>query len=187
MKTFKVKTANLFLIFGLLLISLNGNAQDNKLTKQEKKEVKKAQMAANFTILDSLLNVKKYVLEADYLIDRYGQRVIVTSNLNFIKVNDANSVLQTGSNYSQGTNGVGGVTAEGSISKYEITKDQKHLSYDVRFTIMSNLGIYDVFMTVNADNHAVATITGLGPGKLSWEGHLSTIDNSRVFKGMNTM
>jgi hypothetical protein len=42
-------------------------------------------------------------------------------------------------------------------------------------------------MTVSADNNAIATITGLGPGRLTWEGCLVTINNSRVFKGKNTL
>jgi hypothetical protein len=187
MKTMKINMVNLFWIFGLLLISLNSNSQNIKLTKKEKKEVREAQMVANFNILDSLLSVKNFVLEADYLIDQRGSRIPVVSTLNFVKVEVEKGVLQTGNNFNRGTNGVGGITAEGSIGKYEISKDFKNMSYNIRFTLMTNIGIYNVFMTVNAGNHAVATITGLGRGRLSWEGHLATVGNSRVFKGMNTM
>ena len=183
----KINKVHLFWIFGLLLISLNGNSQNIKLTKQEKKEVRDAELEANFRILDSLLSVRSFVLEADYLLDNHGFRIPVTSTLNFVKVNGGNGVLQTGNNSYRGTNGVGGVTAEGSIGNYEISKNFKHMSYNLRFSLMTNLGIYDVFMTVNAGNHAVATITGLGPGRLSWQGSLATIGNSVVFKGMNTM
>ena len=67
-----------------------------------------------------------------------------------------------------------------------MTKDLKKFSYMLRFNLLTNIGAYDILMTVNSDNNASATITGLGPGKLTWNGHLATINNSRIFKGQNT-
>jgi hypothetical protein len=187
MKTIKFKMVNLFWIMGLLCISLNINSQERKLTREELKEVRKAQLEANFQALDSLLNAKSFVLEADFLQNRYGDRIIVTPTLNFIKLNENNGILQTGSNWSMGSNNVGGVTAEGSIGKYELFKDPKRMNFTLQFSLLTNIGYYDVQMTVMADASARATITGLGRGKLTWEGHLETIENSRVFKGQNTI
>lgn len=186
MKASILKTGrNLFLATVLLSFAFPASSQDIKLSRQERKEVEKAQLAWNFHILDSLLNAKRFVLEADYLQDRYGMRIPVAQNLNFIKVNDPDGVLQTGNNFSMGPNGVGGVTAEGPLGSWKIFKDFKRMSYVVRFSISSNIGHYDVVLDVNAANYAQATITGLGPGKLTWVGHLVTVDNSRVFKGFN--
>jgi hypothetical protein len=187
MKTINFKTVSLFWIMGLFCISLNTNSQEHKLTRQELKEVRKAQLEANFRALDSLLNAKSFVLEADFLQNQYGDRIIVTPTLNFIKLNANNGILQTGSNWSMGSNNVGGVTAEGAIGKYEVYKDQKRMNFTLQFSLLTTLGHYDVLMTVMADASARATITGLGRGKLTWEGHLETIENSRVFKGQNTI
>jgi Domain of unknown function (DUF4251) len=186
MKTMKMNMVSLFWIIGLFCISLNGSSQDQKLNRQGKKEVRKALMQENFNILDSLLNVKSFVLEADFLVDKYGYRVPVLSDVNFVKVDESRGVLQTGSGTSMGYNGVGGVTTEGNVGGWKVYKDLKHLSYRVQFNLITNLGIYDIFMSVNSENNAMATITGLGPGKLSWEGHLATPGNSRVFKGLDT-
>jgi len=182
----KFKTVSLFWILGFFCISLNSSSQERKLTRQELKEVKKAQLEANFWALDSLLKAKSFVLEADFLQNQYGDMVNVTPMLNFIKVNETNGILQTGSNFGIGYNNVGGVTAEGPISKYEINKDQKKMTFTVRFNLLTNIGQYDVFMTVTADASARATILGLGPGKLTWDGHLETVENSGVFKGQDT-
>lgn len=182
----KMNMVTLFLIFILSSISLNSNSQNIKLSRQEQKEVRKAQMAANFYILDSLLNSKSFVLEADFLQNEYGERVNVVSTLNFIKVDKSKGILQTGSTSAMGYNGVGGVTAEGSVGAWKVDKDAKKLIHSLRFSLLSNIGNYDIFMTVSSDNHAIATITGLGPGKLTWEGHLETIGNSRIFKGQET-
>jgi len=187
MKTMIMNKVSLFWILGFFLISFNSNSQNIKLSRQDRKEVRKAQMAANFNILDSLLNEKSFVLEADYLQNGYGFRIPVVSNLNFVEIDDLRGILQTGSDFRMGYNGVGGVTAEGIIGKWEVNKNFKSLSYTLQFSLLTNIGHYDIFMTVSSDNHAIATITGLGPGRLTWEGHLETINNSRVFKGQNTI
>jgi hypothetical protein len=187
MKTMKMNKVSLFWILGFFWISLNSNSQDVKLSRQERKEVRKAQMAANFNILDSLLKAKSFVLEADYLQNKYGERVPVHSSLNFIKVDGLHGILQTGSNLGRGYNGFGGVTSEGSIGVWKIYKDFKKLSYSLQFSLLTNIGHYNIFMTVMSDNRAKATITGLGPGRLTWEGHLTTVNNSRVFKGQDTI
>jgi hypothetical protein len=187
MKTIKFNMVRLILLIGLFGISFQGKSQDVKLSRQEKKELRKAEMLANFNILDSLLNEKSFVLEADYLQNTYGPMIPVVSMLNFIRVDRTKGVLQTGSDFRLGYNGVGGVTAEGSIGGWKINKNFKSLSYTLSFNLLTNIGNFDIFMTVTADNYASATITGSGPGRLTWKGHLETIDNSRVFKGQNTI
>lgn len=183
----KRKTVSLFWILGLFCISLNSNSQERKLTRQELKEVKKAQLEANYRALDSLLNAKSFVLEADFLQNQYGDRIVVTPTLNFIKLNETTGILQTGSSWRMGSNNVGGVTAEGSIGKYHVYKDPKKMTFTLQFSLLTNIGHYDVSMIVMANSSARATISGLWRGKLTWDGHLETIENSRVFKGQNTI
>jgi len=49
------------------MMSLIGNSQDTKLSRQERKEVKKAQLVKDYYTLDSLLQIRSFVLEADFL------------------------------------------------------------------------------------------------------------------------
>jgi hypothetical protein len=186
MKTMILKTASLFLVFGFFLTFQNSNAQEKKLTRQELKEVRKAQMVTNFHVLDTLLNRRTFVLEANYLQNSYGQRLPVVSSLNFIQVDGSRGILQTGANSGLGYNGVGGVTAEGTVGIWKLSKDADKLYFTLHFSLLTNLGNYDIWMTVSSDSHASATITGLEPGKLTWDGQLNTIYNSRVFKGQNS-
>jgi hypothetical protein len=186
MKTIKTNLAGFLLITGLLLYSYSGLAQEAQLSKQEKKAIKKAQAELNFHILDSLVSSRGFILKADYLRDKYGLNVPVMTSLNFIRIEGENGVLQTGSNAGVGYNGVGGVTAEGKIGMWKIERDQKHHIINLRFSIVTNLGNYEVFMRVNSSNDASATITGLGRGNLTWDGHLETLNNSGVFKGYNS-
>ncbi len=177
----------LFLAFGLFWISLNGFSQEVKLTRQERKEARKAELFANFHILDSLFESKSFVLEADYLENKYGDQIPVSSMVNFIMVNSTNGVLQTGNTSSIGYNGLGGVTAEGSIGTWKLNRDYKNLNFTLRFSILTDIGSYDVLMTVNAGNYARATITGIWPGKLIYSGHLNRLDGSGVYKGQRTV
>jgi hypothetical protein len=187
MKTLKQMFPVFLLIIGLFGFITDASPQKAKMTRAEKKEVQKAQMMANFFALDTILRARNFVLEADYLQDKYGVRMPVSSSLNFIRVDSLRGILQTGTNTGIGYNSVGGVTAEGRIGRYEITKDTKHSNYTVTYTLDTQIGHYDIILTVNSVNNASATITGLGPGRLTWEGHISVGYNSKVFKGQNTM
>jgi len=187
MKTLRFKTVSLFLIAGLIWSFQNSYSQNVKLDRQERKEVRKAQRASNYYLLDSLLNARNFVLVADYLKNQYGDMAPVSSTLNFIKINGNYGVIQTGSNFSRGYNGVGGVTAEGNVGNWEIFKDPEKYFHRLRFTLITNIGHYDITMTVSSDNRASATVSGLWRGRLTWDGHLETAGNSRVFKGHNTI
>jgi hypothetical protein len=187
MKTSTVKLGSLFLAIGLLLVSFNSNSQDIKLTRQEKKEARKIVQYTNFQALDSMITGRCFVLEADYLENQYGNRTPVLSSLNFVMVDSSNVVLQTGSNNRIGSNAVGGTTAEGNMTNLKIDKDLKNLSYSLAFSVTTDIGFFDIYMTINSDRYARATITGLTPGKLTWDGHIETLYNSRVYKGRNTI
>ncbi len=187
MKRQIIKTGNLFLVIGLLFISLNGSSQDVKMTKQERKEARKNRQYLNFQMLDSILENKYFILTADYLENGWGNKKPVLSDLNFIKVESKNAVLQTGSATAMGLNGVGGVTAEGSISNLKIDKNLKNLTFNLRFSVVTDIGIYDVAMTISSDRNARATITGLSRGELIYDGHIKSLVNSHFYKGHNSI
>jgi len=187
MKTSTVKLSSLFLTIGLLLVSFNSNCQDIKLTRQEKKDAKRIVQYANFQALDSMLERKSFVLEAYFLENQYGNRTPVSSILNFIKLDATDVVLQTGSNRNNGYNGVGGATAEGSLTNLKLEKDLKKLNFSLSFTVVTNIGVYDIYMTINSNGDARATISGLTPGKLVYDGHIESLNNSGIYKGHNSI
>jgi hypothetical protein len=57
----------------------------------------------------------------------------------------------------------------------------------LQFSLLTQIGFYDISMNISSDNRARATIRGLGRDQLTWDGHLETIGNARVFKGQNTI
>ncbi len=190
MKTFKNQ-----LVLFLILTGLTGSFQafsqdfsnDQKLTRQEKKEAEKANLILNFRAIDTLLQRKAYVLEAEYLQNRLGDQIPVSRNINFIRVNSDQVILQTGNNVSSGYNGVGGVTAEGTLNNYKVNSDEKKLTHTVYFSTTTQIGTYDIILRIGADARATATITGFTRGSLTYRGNLVALYNSRVFKGRNSL
>ena len=187
MKTLKYKIGSMLLVLGFSLISLTGNSQDNRVTKQDQKEAQDLQRLYNFQVIDSMLQNKSFVLEADYLENQYGERRPVMSDVNFIKVDSSDVVLQTGSNRISGSNGVGGATAEGTVKDLNIVKNLKSYSFWLRFTVVTRIGIYDVDMTIYSNRTAKATISGLTMGKLIYDGRVENLYDSRFYKGMNSL
>lgn len=164
--------------------TLSVNAQEEKPSKKEQKKMeKKAEAERKYVQTENLLDSMNFVLEAYYLGNQRGSRIIVPSTLNFIKVDSSEVVLQVGRNSGVGYNGVGGTTAEGTISKYEVTKNKKKGTFDLTMNVLTNIGSYDIFMIISSDGRATATISGIYPGKLTYEGDLVSIAESRVYKG----
>jgi hypothetical protein len=186
MKKLSFYSGSLLFVIGFTLISYSSKAQDVKLSKQEKKDLEQAALYANYNAMDTLIGRKTFVIEADYLQDLTGNRVFVNSVLNYILVDSLKAVLQTGSNSRSGYNGVGGVTAQGNIQNYKVVKDPKKLTYNVSFTVMTNVGIYDVTMDISANTNASATISGLSRGRLTWYGRFQNLYRSNVYKGQET-
>ncbi|HNR42986.1 MAG TPA: DUF4251 domain-containing protein [Bacteroidales bacterium] len=186
MKTMISHKISLLLLAVFFILPISLWSQEIKLSRQDKKEARKAMLAENYRILDSLITGRKFVLEADFLQNQMGDRIAVASRINFIKINGESGILQTGNDFRTGYNGVGGVTAEGIVSSWKVTRDKRSLTHKVSFNIQTKLGTYNVFLTVNPENRATAEISGSRSGRLTWDGHLLTIDNSKVFKGMET-
>lgn len=171
----------------VLFVGLNVSAQDAGSERQTRKALRKAHRDsvenAEYQLTKYLVENRKFVLEADFMANKTGNRVPVTSNLNFIKVDSLKVVLQTGRNSGVGANGLGGVTAEGSVSKWNVKSDEKNRSYYITMDVSSNVGFYTVFLDISSSGKATARLTGLGPGQLIWDGNIVPIQLSRVFKG----
>lgn len=74
--------------------------------------------------LNALTNMD-FVLEADRLVLKRGENVIVQSEINFVSVKGDKAVIQVAPFSGPGANGVGGVTVEGNISDVELKTDRR--------------------------------------------------------------
>ena len=154
--------------------------QNSSLTKKEKR---KAELERQYRLTKKMVENRNFVLETDFLQNRYGYRVSVSPNINFVKVDSNMAVIQIGSNNRIGPNGVGGVTAKGRITKWEVTQNKKHKTYNVKMFVMTPVGMYDLYLSIRPDGHATARLNGNRGGKLTFDGDMVPTDNSIAYEG----
>jgi len=175
-----------FLIsFSLVLFA---QQKESKLTRKEKKEIRKQeQIALEKTMserLDSCIDSQQWVLEASMLSNRKGNTVNVNNTLNFIALDGDKAFIQLGSNSRLGPNGVGGISLEARVSKYELTKDEKKGTYFIHIYLMSAVGTFDIQLDSNASGQiASATIQGNTASRLRYTGELVPLNLSSVYRG----
>ena len=176
--------------FGLTSFAQEEEGQmSRKELKQIAKEEKKAKRAAEDEqlkeVTDLMLHMHRFVLEADYVGDGKGQRIPVSSNINFIGIDSTEAVIQLGTVHGSGYNGVGGITVDGRVTKYDlqIIEGKRGKSYSLMVNIMTNVGIYDITFLISELGYTDATIKSLRAGQLQYSGKLVPIGLSRVYKG----
>ena len=173
MKTLKISLVCLLMTLGFFGISENSNSQS-------KKELRKVQSTQNYFLMDSVLNSRKFVFNVDFITEMYDtyRNKNANSAINFIEVDGDKGVFQTGHNSGMGDNGVGGFTAEGKITSWNLFQDSKNLNHTLTFAFFTLRGTFSITMYVTSGNHATALIGGD-----MWIGHLASLDNSGIYKG----
>jgi hypothetical protein len=158
-----------------------------KLTKEQKQAQRKAEEEATAKLVDWMVQQRRFVVEADYLSNQTGNRIIVDRHINFIKIDSAKIIIQIAPRMGiGGANGLGGVTATGSVTKWEMKRYGKEQQmYSVRLFATTAEGSYDILMSISPDGSVEATISGSYSGRLTYYGKLVPIELSKVYKGMS--
>ncbi len=174
-------------LFILLILAISANFvfaqnQENEL-KLTKKERRKAEAEQKFMMTKNMLENKNFVLETDYLQDKYGNRILVNPTINFVMVDSSEAVIQIGSNSGYGPNGVGGITAKGEISNWELKENEKKNTFFLKMSVMTPIGIYDLHLNIGPTGQATADLTGLRAGHLTFDGDLVMLEESAVYEG----
>jgi hypothetical protein len=185
MKLINLIIIGLIFVNGIFAQEVKTDKELKKEASQKKKEEKKAQLENQYLAIGQLLDSKRFVMEAQYLNNRRGNLIPVSSILNFIKVDSSYGIVQTGSPQGIGYNGVGGVTAQGRIVNWKLDKNDKRKTFDLFMTLSCNIGVYDIAMSVNYLGYATVSLTGLRSGKLLFEGNLVPTNESNVYKGQS--
>jgi hypothetical protein len=153
--------------------------ENNQMSRKEKRVAKNEQF---YMENKQMIEERSFVLESDFLQDRYGHTLPVSRNINFVMVDGDQAVIQIGSNSGLGANGVGGVTAKGKITKWELHENTRKKTFNLRMNVLTSIGVYNVSISIGNHN-ATARLTGLRPGNLTFNGDLVALEESRVFEG----
>lgn len=152
---------------------------------KSKKEIRAAEREKEYRSVLRLINSRRFVLEADYIFIQYGDRIPVTPTINFIMLDSAQVVMQYGSGIGVGANGVGGATAAGRVTRWEMNANDRKQTIDIRISAHTPIGSYDIYLYTDGSGRATARVTGLRPGQLNYDGRLVPLQMSKVYKGQH--
>ncbi len=191
-----MKTKFFILIIAILLGNISYvSSQDGRASKadikeqrayekQKQKEAREKEREKNIEMTSQMVSLQRFVLEADYLSNKYGIRIPVSRNINFIMVDSLDATLQTGSAYSMGFNGVGGETVTGRVTKYDYGMTGRNKdTYSIRMVVLSSVGVYDITLLINPEGYADASLRGNWSGQLNYHGRLVPLGLSKVYTG----
>lgn len=172
----------------LFLLTINESiAQENKkLSKKEKKELKKQNQIEQKKAILELLHSETWVIEAHTVYDRYNQSYQLNPTINFVGVKGEEGALQLGFDGLIGWNGVGGVTIDGKITKYEIKEGKENSSSTVELRFQGRgAGSAMLNITVNSSGQASARVNGDFGERITFSGMIKSIEESSVYKGQS--
>ncbi len=160
--------------------------EKKKPTKEEKKELRKQQQEENFQKIQAILESQQWIVEANMVFDRYNQSYQLNPTINFVGVDKKNGAIQLGFDGLVGWNGVGGVTLEGSVTKYELKENKKNSAPQVNLRFQGRgTGSATIDISVNTSFQATARVNGDFGSRITFQGQLVPLEESRVYKGQS--
>ncbi|MBN2614321.1 MAG: DUF4251 domain-containing protein [Bacteroidales bacterium] len=109
-----------------MILSKKEQKRIEKLRKEKERNMKRA---ASRTYYMELLKKKYFVFQADYVITPRGTSFVVSPDINFFSVVGNKVIIQFGLDGVIGPNGVGGITARGTIMNYKLVPGKKNNMY----------------------------------------------------------
>jgi len=156
-----------------------------RLTKEEKRQLKSEEEAQRASLVQFMVEKRQFVLEANYVSGRSGERTPVSSSLNFVVIDSSRVTMQLASvSGVGGYNGMGGITVDGTITRYDVKMTGRNKNvYAIEIYLNTRFGHYDMLLQVSPYGNADARIGGNWGGKLNYHGMLVPVWKSKVYKG----
>lgn len=186
MKKFSILLVILF-VFGLAANAQGNKEMDmSKLSKKERKALRKQQEEESIKMYIAILESKEWVIEAHTLYDRYQNSYILNPTINFVGMAKDHGAIQLGFDGLVGWNGVGGVTIDGSIDGYTIQERKGEKTPAARMTFRGRgTGSATVSLSVNSSGQARVDVSGNFGDRFSFAGRFVPMSQSVVYKGQS--
>jgi hypothetical protein len=192
MKTnYKIKIINKIwvLIMSLALttvLSAQNASLEQASSKENKLKVKEQKVALlqqKYDATSALLDNRNFVFDVNNIRNTGGRFSGVPSGLTFIEVDSTEATFQIGTYNSRGNNGLGGYTAKGLVTKWEVEKNDAHKYFTLLMQMRTTTAILlDIKMIINADGSASATLF-FDSGWLYLDGQIVSEEQSRAVEG----
>lgn len=188
------------LFMATLLSLLCGEVVMAQMTRQERREAwkearaqRRAEQKALEEVQDSVAFIKavealkagNWVLEADNVVFRNGMLRFVSSNTNYVAIQNGEGTVQTAfNNFVYSPNGLGGVTVQGQVSDKEIRQD-KDGNIFMNFSIFGGAisATLNLTLTGGTNEASVYISPNFNGNTLTMNGNLVPYDEATVFEG----
>lgn len=191
-----MKKLIILILMAVFTIQINTAVAQDKLSKKElrkiekaeKKQQKKEQQKKNKAANLQVIKDQSFAIEANTIQGRSLYTYQVNPNINFIKVEGENFVLQTANNFTVGYNGLGGITIVGKIADFKVIEGKEgktiHISAQVNSAVLGNS---TVFMTISGNGNSTARLTDNWGNRIVFNGDMYPLENSNIYQGQSLL
>lgn len=152
--------------------------------KAAKQAEEAAQDSLAFAEASRAIESGDFVLEGNFVTDRTGRRIYVTSSTNFISVTGDQAVLQVSPGNGGGPNGVGGVSLSGQISDSTIkTLKNGSLQYQANINGVALSAQIILTLIPGTDRASVTVMPTFNSMSVTIEGKIVPYSASTIFQG----
>ncbi|GAB5524853.1 MAG: DUF4251 domain-containing protein [Roseivirga sp.] len=184
----KVMRKYMLMMMAVMLVMTIAIAQEEKtVEKLEGKELRKQRKKDRLALFElqkqegsSLMEDRDFVLQAERIGGKNSIPINVASQINFIRIDGDDLIVQYGLNTGTGRNGLGGVTYEGKIRRFDTKDLGEGKTYNTRiqfFTPYLN-GVATINIRIRG-NQAQASVWSNGQ-VLNFEGFYASNENSTI-------
>lgn len=167
------------------LKALQSRSDENKLTKEQKKQMEALQDSINYAKALNALETLEFVMEADQLVFQRGRTAFVTSATNFVSLSDDKAIVQIAPFNGGGPNGVGGITLEGRASNIRIKTDKKGNTTFVMNVMGTGLSASIDIRLYNGNNQVSVTVNpNFHSNRITLNGRLLPTEWSDIHQGL---
>ena len=134
------------------------------------------------------LKAGSWVMEADNVVFRNGMLRYVSSNTNYVSVQDGKGTVQTAfNNFIYSPNGLGGVTVQGNVSDQQISRDKDGNAF-MNFSIFGGAISATLYLTltVGTNEASIYVSPNFNGNTLTMNGTLVPYDEATVFEGISS-
>ena len=158
------------------------------IRRAEAKQWEAIEDSAAFQKALDALKAGSWVMEADNVIFRNGMLRYVSSNTNYVAVQNGEGTVQTAfNNFIYSPNGLGGVTVQGNVSDQQISRD-KHGNAFMNFSIFGGAisATLNLTLTVGTNEASIYISPNFNGNTLTMNGTLVPYDEATVFEGISS-
>jgi len=189
-----------FLFVAVLLSLLCSEVMMAQSARQERREAwkearaqRRAEQKALEEVQDSVAYLKavealkagNWVLEADNVVFRNGMLRFVSSNTNYVAVQDGEGTVQTAfDNFVYSPNGLGGVTVQGQVSGQDLSQD-KDGNIFMNFSVFGGAisATLNLTLTAGTNEASIYISPNFNGNNLTMNGNLVPYNEATIFEG----